>query len=44
MRCLMYGYSPYGGGYGFTSSGGSYSGYGYSANAYSGWGYQSGQR
>ena len=37
----MYGYSQYGGGYGWTSSSGSYTGYGYGSNPYSSWGYQS---
>ena len=36
-----YGYSPYGGGYGWTSDSGSYTGYTYGSNPYSGWGYQS---
>jgi hypothetical protein len=35
----MYGYCPYGGGYGWFASSGSYSGYGYGANPYSGWGW-----
>ena len=38
-----YGYSPYGGGWGHTSSGGSYTGYGYGSNPNSGWGYQQNQ-
>jgi hypothetical protein len=35
----MYGYCPYGGGYGWFSSGGGYNGYGYGANWYSSWGW-----
>lgn len=37
----MYGPSPYGGGSGWTSSFGTYTGYGYGSNPYSSWGYQS---
>jgi hypothetical protein len=38
-----YGYSPYGGGYGWTSSSGTYTGYGYGSNPYSNSGWQSNQ-
>jgi hypothetical protein len=38
-----YGYSQYGGGYGWTSSGGYYTGYGYGSNPHSSWGWQSNQ-
>lgn len=36
----MYGYSQYGGGYGWTSSSGTYSGCTYGSNPNSGWSYQ----
>jgi len=36
----MYTYCPYGGGYGWNSSGGWYTGYGYGSNPYSGWGWR----
>lgn len=35
--------SSCGGGYGWTSSAGSYTGYGYGSNPFSAWGYQTNQ-
>jgi len=35
-----YGPSPYGGGFGWTSDTGRYTGYGYGSNPYSEWGYR----